>query len=206
MQSSGVWRSRERHYDNQALQHESRSAALTARRSGPLYGYKRYANAVKRRLIEQYAANANLLVDVGCGRGGDIDKWRGANVRRVLAMDLSGAQLEEARIRERQGGHAKRAQCQIEFVQLSMMERDLASRLGVAGTADAAAAQFAVQYAFGSEAAVSALLAQVSALLREGGVFFGTAPDGEAIAKLLRQRGDQKGALRIAPPAAPFVL
>ena len=53
MQSSGVWRSRERHYDNQALQHESRSAALTARRSGPLYGYKRYANAVKRRLIEQ---------------------------------------------------------------------------------------------------------------------------------------------------------
>ena len=206
MQSSGVWRSRERHYDNQALQHESRSAALTARRSGPLYGYKRYANAVKRRLIEQYAANANLLVDVGCGRGGDIDKWRGANVRRVLAMDLSGAQLEEARIRERQGGHAKRAQCQIEFVQLSMMERDLASRLGVAGTADAAAAQFAVQYAFGSEAAVSALLAQVSALLREGGVFFGTAPDGEAIAKLLRQRGDQNGALRIAPPEAPFVL
>lgn len=178
---------------------------MSARRSGPLYGYKRYANAVKRRLIEQYAANAALLVDVGCGRGGDIDKWRGAGVRKVLALDLSGAQLEEARGREKQAGPVRRAACSIEFRQLSMMEPDLATRLGVSGVADAAAAQFAIQYAFGSEAAASALLGQVAALLREGGVFFGTAPDGEAIAEILRRRGDGSE-LQIGPPEAPFVL
>jgi mRNA (guanine-N7-)-methyltransferase len=74
--------------------------ALATRRSCVLYTYKRYANAVKRQLIISYARGANCLVDVGCGRGGDISKWRDACVKNVVATDLSAAQLEEARARE----------------------------------------------------------------------------------------------------------
>ena len=46
-------------------------------------------------------------MELGCGRGGDISKWRDAGVRRVVALDLSAEQLEEARRRAQSGGGSR---------------------------------------------------------------------------------------------------
>ena len=210
--ASGV----ELHYDAQACRHSNLSQALATRRSGILFTYKRYANSIKRQLIATYASNAGCLVDVGCGRGGDISKWRDARVRHVVAMDLSAAQLEEARGREQDGkggggqrGGGRGGGTQIVWRQHSMLEPSLAALLatdlqwaGADGGADAVAAMFCIQFAFGSEATASALLAQVSAMLRPGGVFFGTAPDAATILETLG--GGQ--AVALEPPEVPFVL
>ena len=66
---------------------------MAARNSGALIGYKKFANAVKRRQINAYCRGATLLVDLGCGRGGDLQKWQEAGVASVLALDLSAAQV-----------------------------------------------------------------------------------------------------------------
>jgi len=74
-----------------------------------------------------------------------------------------------------------------------MLQPDLAAALRPRLPADGAAAvvsQFAVHYAFETEASASALLAQVAALLRPGGVFFGAAPDGDAILRAIATDGD----------------
>eukprot|EP00962_Isochrysis_galbana_P043398 scaffold16508_cov108-Isochrysis_galbana.AAC.1 len=205
--TSGV----ELHYDAQAGRHSSLGEALATRRSGVLYTYKRYANAVKRQLICKHAAGAGCLVDIGCGRGGDIGKWRDAGVRRVVATDLSAAQLDEARGRERDGkGRGKGGGgTQIVWRQQSMLDPKLASRLapelewaGASAGADAVAAMFCVQFCFGSERAAASLLRQVSGMLRPGGVFFGTAPDAAAVLDTLGGRE----AVELAPPEVPFVL
>jgi hypothetical protein len=73
--------------------------AMASRQASRLHAYRRYANAVKRHLIETHAAGARCLVDIGCGRGGDLGKWRHAGIRRVVATDLSEGRLDEARAR-----------------------------------------------------------------------------------------------------------
>jgi SAM-dependent methyltransferase len=202
--ASGV----ERHYDGQAGR-GSTGQALAARREGVLIRYKRYANSVKRQLISTYARDATCLVDLGCGRGGDLGKWRDANVRHVVAIDISGGQLAEGRAREQSSAAGRRARTQITWKQHDMLEPTLAAlvapdlgRARAAGGADAVAAMFCLQFGFGSERAASGLLAQVSAMLRPGGVFFGTAPDAAAILDLLG--GGQ--AVTLQPPEVPFVL
>ena len=190
---------RKTHYDAQANDpQQSRAAALAKRKGGALYKYKLFANAVKRRMYGAYARGAPAIVELGCGRGGDISKWRDARVRRVIALDLSSAQLDEARRREGQGGGRGGGKgggggTQIEWRHASMLQPDLAASLRPRLPDDGAAAvvsQFAVHYAFESEASASALLAQVAALLRPGGVFFGAAPDGDAILRAIATDGD----------------
>jgi SAM-dependent methyltransferase len=77
---------------------------MAQRKAGALIKYKEYANNVKRRMVKQYAAKVGLLLDLGCGRGGDLSKWRDAGVAHVVAMDLSAEQLEDALRREHDGG------------------------------------------------------------------------------------------------------
>ena len=199
-QAGAGWAERETHYDAQANDpQQSRAAALAKRKGGALYKYKLFANAVKRRMYGAYARGAPAIVELGCGRGGDISKWRDARVRRVIALDLSTAQLDEARRREGQGGgrggggKGGGGGTQIEWRHASMLQPDLAASLRPRLPDDGAAAvvsQFAVHYAFESEASASALLAQVAALLRPGGVFFGAAPDGDAILRAIATDGD----------------
>ena len=68
----------ESHYDGQANLSVPRGAYMQQRKSGPLIKYKEFANSVKRRMYAEYAQGVSSLVDLACGRGGDISKWRDA--------------------------------------------------------------------------------------------------------------------------------
>lgn len=190
----------EAHYDAR-VRLRGTQEALQARRAGVLYSYKRYANDVKRQLIRRYAKGP--LIDLGCGCGGDLFKWRDADIRCVVAIDLSSAQLEEARRRER--ADRRRTGMRVVWCQQNMLDPELLTKLAphaTAGGADAVAAMFCVQFAFGSEEDASLMLSHVSALLRPGGIFFGTAPDGDALLALLD--GGQQA--EFGPPEWPFAL
>ena len=185
----------QRHYDAQAdTNNTSRASALAKRSSGVLIKYKKHANAVKRRMVDQYAANASLLVDLGCGRGGDLNKWFSSRIRRVVALDLAAAQLDEAKRRALQD--PARHGTHLTWLHGSMIDPNLAAIVQPALTgalADAVAAQFALQYAFGDEATANRVLSCAASLLREGGIFFGVAPDAAPILALL-DREDQSAA------------
>ena len=199
----------ESHYDKQAVgENVNRGDYFKNRRSGPLYKYKDFANNVKRRLIKQHAGRAASLVELGCGRGGDINKWRDANIRNVLGVDLSADQLDDARRRERQGGGKGKGggQTRITWVQGSILdptlEAQLKPKLPTPQGADAVAMMFAVQFAFGNRSDADGVLRTAAALLRPGGVFFGVAPDAAAI----RAAAAPSGELRLTPPEHQFSL
>jgi len=73
--------------------------ALRERAAGEALPLKRYHNAIKRALIDTFASGAPRLLDLACGRGGDIHKWHAAGVAYALGIDLSPGEIEEARKR-----------------------------------------------------------------------------------------------------------
>jgi len=214
------------HYNKQANLNKNQMQVMKQRKNGPLIKYKDFANSVKRRMYAEYAQGVSSLVDLACGRGGDISKWRDAGAQNVIAMDLSAAQLEDARNREEgdgkgdakgdgkgdvkgvsKGGAGAGKSTKIVWIQDSLLNAELGAKLRpmlpdpTAG-ADAVAIMFAVQFAFDSREHADALLRTISQLLRPGGVFFGTAPDGDAVRAQLGASNE----LRLAPPEHPFAL
>jgi len=75
------------------------SKALRARKQGAALPLKQYHNRIKRELITAFAGGAPRLLDLACGRGGDLHKWTAAGVEYVRGVDLSPGEIEEARRR-----------------------------------------------------------------------------------------------------------
>ena len=64
--------------------------ALEARRQGAALPLKDFHNDIKRRMISRFAFQAERLLDLACGRGGDIHKWARAQARDLPADAASG--------------------------------------------------------------------------------------------------------------------
>ena len=93
------------------------------------------------------------------------------------------------------GGGKSGSTTRIEWVQGSILDARLEELLrskmpssARQGGADAVAIMFAIQFAFVSRESAAALVRTCARLLRPGGHFFGTAPDGAAISAALPLR------------------
>jgi ubiquinone/menaquinone biosynthesis C-methylase UbiE len=69
---------------------------------------RRYHNEEKRRLIERVARPGHSVLDVGCGFGGDLQKWRHAKVN-LSMCEPDPVALQEAKNR------AKTLKCRVNF-------------------------------------------------------------------------------------------
>lgn len=160
------------HYDDQAGVRRERS---------PL---NLFHNDAKRALLARFAPRGGRLLDLACGRGGDVHKWTRLGVAVVKGLDCSARSVEEARARFQaaRGGGATR--CEFEQV-------DLARAAWTDGAQyDVVTCMFALHYFFETEAAAKALFRTASQSLRPGGVFVGIVPDGLRVnAACMRRTG-----------------
>ena len=162
--------------------------ALRARSQGEALPLKQYHNSIKRALITRFAGGAPRLLDLACGRGGDIHKWFDAGIQYVLGVDLSPGEIEEAKRRYGEAA-VKRGDRGS-----TMAEFQVCDTLGTAPFSapppfDAVSCMFAAHYFFVSEAAASTFLANVSANLKPGGFFFGTVPSGKRVMAAVKAGG-----------------
>lgn len=81
------------------LQPNTTKHALQQRSKSVTYELKRFHNSRKRELVQALSWCADAVLDLACGRGGDIQKWLGAGVQTVLGIDISANEVEEARAR-----------------------------------------------------------------------------------------------------------
>lgn len=58
--------------------------------SAPL---KVYHNTVKRLLIQRFASDADRLLDLACGRGGDLRKWVDVGIKYVKGYDQAECEV-----------------------------------------------------------------------------------------------------------------
>jgi mRNA (guanine-N7-)-methyltransferase len=59
------------------------------REGGDAAPVKKYHNTVKRLLLRQFASDKERLLDLACGRGGDLLKWIDCGLKYVRGYDIA---------------------------------------------------------------------------------------------------------------------
>eukprot|EP00884_Botryococcus_braunii_P022897 jgi/Botrbrau1/9291/Bobra.0111s0016.1 len=172
------------HYDKHVDIRLSQQEANEEREKGPAAPLKLFHNKIKRQLINRFAHGCEALLDLACGRGGDIWKWINAKIVYVKGIDLSPNEIQEAQRRYEDAIHEKPDA-------ILIADFEASDKLGVeplfeARKYDAVTCMFAIHYFFVSEKAITMFLKNVSSNLREGGYFFGTCPEGKAVMKTIK--------------------
>ena len=151
-----------------------------------------------------------LVVDLGCGKGGDLGKWQQAPqaVDLYVGFDPADISIEQARdrysgMRNNRGPRGRRGplfhaefipkDCFGEFLGdvpiIQQVGIDpsagpggslMSSRWGGGGF-DVVASMFAIHYAFESEERARQMLSNVAGLLKKGGRFLGVCPNSDVI-------------------------
>ncbi|GAU31927.1 hypothetical protein TSUD_271120 [Trifolium subterraneum] len=197
---------------------------LEEREASPIIHLKKLNNWIKSVLIQLYARRGDAVLDLACGKGGDLIKWDKAKIGYYVGIDiaegsasifmtwyqsLSGLSLGFLRrsrfrpaglkregikdCRTRYNGDADHHQRRKKFSFPARLlcgdcyEVRLDKVLADDAPFDICSCQFALHYSWSTEARARRALANVSALLRPGGIFIGTMPDANVIIKKLRE-------------------
>jgi len=170
------------HYNARA-----RDTDRTKRATSAAIGVRRFNNAVKRLLITDFARGGGTVLDVCCGKGGDLAKYRHCGIGHYSGIDISPESTAEANRRYRSGGMA--ADFTAAFVCGDIRDPLPPVLSGDRGAVDLVACQFALHYVFGSADSASRALANIAAALTPGGHFVATLPAGARIRERLTDRG-----------------
>jgi len=166
---------------------------------------RRYNNWVKAVVIRKACPNAEnrrgppdgRVLDVGCGKGGDLQKWRSQNIASYVGLDPAEVSVEQARKRyeemrrQRHGPPIFAAAFDVfdcfgrsigenAYVRQQGFDEALDMRWGEGGF-DVVSMMFCMHYAWESEEKVKRMLKNVAGALRRGGRMIGVVPDSEMI-------------------------
>ncbi|WVQ78726.1 hypothetical protein IAT38_000813 [Cryptococcus sp. DSM 104549] len=151
------------------------------REFSPIIGLKKFNNWVKSVLIGKFAHRPRgRVLDVGCGKGGDLNKWKQARIGLYVGLDLASTSVEQAADRYHRlnkpgfDGFFYAHDCFSrplgEILPPNLQEPDLYDNVTM---------QFCMHYAFESASKARMMMENVSRYLRSGGVFIGTIPNAE---------------------------
>ncbi|EFX01246.1 mRNA cap methyltransferase [Grosmannia clavigera kw1407] len=158
-----------------------------------------------------------LVLDIGCGKGGDLGKWNQApqKVQLYVGLDPADVSIDQARDRYREmtqrggrgggrgggyGGHHRAAarvfdgrffvkDCFGESIVDIGIVRDVGFDANPLSTRgfDVVSMMFCMHYAFETEEKARTMLRNVSSALKKGGRFIGCIPDSDVIGERVRQ-------------------
>ncbi|RWR73863.1 mRNA guanine-N7-methyltransferase domain-containing protein [Cinnamomum micranthum f. kanehirae] len=164
---------------------------LEEREASPIIHLKKLNNWIKSVLIQLYARRGDAVLDLACGKGGDLIKWDKAKVGYYVGVDIAEGSIEDCRTRYNgdadQNPRRKRFTFPARLICGDCYEVHLDKVLEDDAPFDICSCQFALHYSWSTEARARRALANVSALLRPGGTFIGTMPDANVIIKKLRE-------------------
>ncbi|KIJ69474.1 hypothetical protein HYDPIDRAFT_79871 [Hydnomerulius pinastri MD-312] len=169
------------------------------RKESPIIGLKHFNNWVKSVLITRFAhpvlASSTVphgpgrgrgkVLDMGCGKGGDLTKWGKARIREMVCVDIADVSVNQARERwesmrfSRFDAAFSALDCYTEPLSKAFPPERLAQPF------DVVSMQFCMHYAFESSQKARCMLRNVSQYLRKGGVFIGTIPNADQLLERL---------------------
>lgn len=169
---------------------------VVQRQESPIIGLKNFNNWVKSVLITRFAhpvlqkssvaegrpkGGRGKVLDMGCGKGGDMTKWAKAQIRELFCVDIASVSVEQARGRY-EGLRNSRFRAQ--FAALDCYNEPLSKAFSPSSLSvpfDVVSMQFCMHYAFETERKARCMLENVAKYLRPGGIFIGTIPNAELL-------------------------
>jgi SAM-dependent methyltransferase len=124
-------------------------------------------NEAKRGLIQSVAREGQHILDVGCGFGGDLQKWHWCGVN-INMCDPEPSALEEARAR------AKKMHMRVNFYEGDIHECPQRKF-------DTICFNFSLHYIFASKAYFMSSIKEIKKRMKPGGHLIGIIPDSEKI-------------------------
>ncbi|KAL7072237.1 hypothetical protein ACQ4LE_008872 [Meloidogyne hapla] len=131
------------------------------------------------------------VLDLACGKGGDLRKWRVGGIDEIVMTDIAEVSLQDCRDRfnRMRDRRTKRLPFNAHFVQADLIQVDLPTILPKEAPKqfEIASCQFALHYAFRSEQCARKMLENCTKMIQPGGYFIGTVTNASAIMQFLRK-------------------
>ncbi|KAG7696181.1 hypothetical protein KL930_003208 [Ogataea haglerorum] len=166
----------------QKYNEQTHHARKSRRTESKIYKLRSFNNCIKYILIYKYARPGGNVLDLGCGKGGDMAKWEAVQTRSYVGIDLSDLSIKEAVTRYKRS----RFHFQAVFatgdafnVPVPQILKDFRDQVDL--QFDTVSMQFCMHYAFDSELTVRNMLQNVARSLKVGGMFIGTIPSSDFI-------------------------
>lgn len=168
-----------------------------SRTQSKIYFMRNFNNWVKSvllktfqdRLRDEGQGHGISALDLGCGKGGDLLKWKKGNVRKIVCTDIASKSIDQCKTRYNH--NYKQAQGNIykaEFLVADSTQQRLSELYrSDKQSFDLSSCQFVLHYSFESEARATMMVRNLCERLRIGGYFVGTTVNSD----VLRQRLDQ---------------
>jgi len=169
-------------------------------RKGKAFQNKRW-NAEKiarRKETEGNLSSTFVVLDMGCGKGGDFMKWKKAEVDHLICVDIAENSIEQARkryydMKSKSGGNIFNAKFSCRDCTTEALP-DLFPKInGKPPLFDIVSCQFAFHYAFESQAQAERLFKNAAECLRPGGYFIGTTIDSKIVWQRLKESSSKTG-------------
>lgn len=164
---------------------------------------RKFHNLIKNELIIHNAINtkSKSLLDIACGRGGDIHKWIQAKLNYIFAFDnhsesiyneiTKGSSFDGAIGRFKQiKATYKGKMPYMKFQHIDILSKDALLKINKSDSSkiyDIVSCQFAFHYFCKDISSMEHVLSIISNKLKKGGLFIGTATDGDLIYNILEQ-------------------
>ncbi|EDP43855.1 hypothetical protein MGL_2068 [Malassezia globosa CBS 7966] len=161
---------------------------LKARELSPIIALKRFNNWIKSSIISLHTPRVKAgpgrqgirVLDLGCGKGGDLRKWSQHRISDMVMIDIAEVSVQQASMRYKEGRYAWPAH----FYTCDAFRTPL-DQVVPAGVLspmfDVVSMQFCLHYGWDSEASARTMLSNVARWLRPGGSFIGTIPDDDTL-------------------------
>ncbi|XP_049868222.1 mRNA cap guanine-N7 methyltransferase [Pectinophora gossypiella] len=172
---------------------------LKERFNSPIFYLRNFNNWVKSVLIQEYTDKVRekdygrpiRVLDICCGKGGDLSKWQKARVEKVIFADIAEVSVQQCQNRY----DDLRKRCgrlfSAEFIAADCTKEPLRDKYTDPSiNFDVVSCQFGLHYSFESLKQARRMLTNISECIRPDGYFFGTIPNAYEIVARARKSDD----------------
>lgn len=169
-----------------------REVGIHGREESPIIALRKFNNWIKSVLVGTFARGRDptldgrtrprggRILDLGCGKGGDLKKWEKVQPSGLVGADIASVSIEQAIARHREANHKYPGDF-FAFDCFSMSLTEVIPRELLEPMFDNVTLQFCMHYAWEDVQKARVMLDNVSRYLRKGGVFIGTIPDSHEL-------------------------